>query len=377
MDSLRYGAVNIVVSMGFNLLFMLFFSSLFLTRKVALMTFMLSCFYQIFYKWISVKHLRSEERVLLIVASGEEATQLAPLLTGVKDLTRYEVVLDIISEGDQLLYQQFCQDPLSFLKLYKIDSVVIENDKMSDELESILFKIKMQGIKIQNALALYEHLHGKMNIRAVDIKWFLYYSGFEQLHSSIYQKVKRGLDIALALTILFFTAPILLLTALAIRLESKGPILFKQERIGLNNVPFTIYKLRSMCQDAEKEGVKWATVNDARVTRVGRWIRKLRIDELPQCFNILKGEMSFVGPRPERLFFIEQLKKEIPFYDVRHFVKPGVTGWAQIKYSYGSSVSDAEEKLKYDLYYIKHAGFLVDVAILLATIKTVITFRGQ
>jgi exopolysaccharide biosynthesis polyprenyl glycosylphosphotransferase len=170
--------------------------------------------------------------------------------------------------------------------------------------------------------------------------------------------------------------PIALLTALLIKLESPGPALYRQERVGKNGRPFTIMKFRSMRLDAEKDGPVWAQTGDDRTTRVGRVIRKIRVDEIPQFWNILKGEMNFVGPRPERPHFVAQLAEEIPFYAQRHLIPPGLTGWAQIKYPYGSSIEDARQKLQYDLYYIKNQSLVLDAVILFETVKTILFGRG-
>jgi len=176
---------------------------------------------------------------------------------------------------------------------------------------------------------------------------------------------------------LVLSLPVCLLVALAIKLDSPGPIFYRQERVGEDGKIFTLLKFRSMRGDAEINGAVWARLNDRRVTRVGNMIRKLRLDEVPQMINVLKGEMSFVGPRPERPVFIEQLQKEIPYYSQRHVSKPGITGWAQIRYPYGASKEDALEKLKYDLYYIKHMSVLFDLTIILETVKTVLLRRGS
>jgi exopolysaccharide biosynthesis polyprenyl glycosylphosphotransferase len=188
---------------------------------------------------------------------------------------------------------------------------------------------------------------------------------------------KRLLDVCAALALLVFFAPMLLLTAIAIKLDSPGPILYRQRRIGLGGDVFHIYKFRSMVADAERDGAKWACANDCRITRVGRVIRKTRIDEIPQALNILKGEMSFVGPRPERPEFVAVLEKEIPNYHLRHVVKPGLTGWAQVKYVYGASVEDARIKLQYDLYYIKHFSLLRDIWIMLMTVRVALFGLGS
>jgi lipopolysaccharide/colanic/teichoic acid biosynthesis glycosyltransferase len=186
------------------------------------------------------------------------------------------------------------------------------------------------------------------------------------------------IDVTVALLLLLFTAPLLALVAIAIKLDSAGRVLFRQIRVGLHGKTFTILKFRSMRTDAEFEcGPVWAAVHDERVTRVGRLLRKFRIDEIPQAINVLRGDMSLVGIRPERPYFVEQLTEEIPFYNLRHYVRPGITGWAQVMYPYGASVEDAYEKLQYDLHYFKHMSMARDARILLKTIKTVLLGRGR
>ena len=189
--------------------------------------------------------------------------------------------------------------------------------------------------------------------------------------------MKRGIDLTLAAALAIVSAPFMLLTAIAVALESGFPVLYCQERVGENGRPFTLCKFRSMRTDAEKGGTPiWAKDGDDRVTRVGRFIRKTRLDELPQLWNVVRGDMSFVGPRPERPFFVAELAKEIPFYQQRHAVKPGLTGWAQVKYRYGSSIDDATEKLRYDLYYIKHLSIIFDLTIVFDTVKVVLFRKG-
>ena len=189
--------------------------------------------------------------------------------------------------------------------------------------------------------------------------------------------LKRASDIVASLVLLLTFAPIMVVVACMVRLDSRGPILFRQQRVGLNGKPFDVLKFRSMREDAEADGrPRWATLEDDRVTRIGRVMRMTRIDELPQIFNVLKGEMSLVGPRPERPYFVEQLTEKVPYYAIRHSVKPGVTGWAQVRYHYGATVEDAQEKLQYDLYYVKHNSLLLDLTILLETIAVVLTGKG-
>ncbi len=220
-----------------------------------------------------------------------------------------------------------------------------------------------------------EHLDGQ-----IDLGTF----GIEQIAPNpvaqgnvLARGAKRAVDIVASIGLLVFMLPILAITAMAIKLETPGPVLYKQTRIGRHGRAFCIYKFRSMTLNAEQNGVQWAQKDDARVTTVGRFIRKSRIDEIPQTINILKGEMSFVGPRPERPEFTELLIHEIQHYDKRHTVKPGLTGWAQINYHYGGSVEDAREKLAYDLYYIKHFSFLLDLFIMLRTVKVAVFGIGS
>ena len=192
------------------------------------------------------------------------------------------------------------------------------------------------------------------------------------------QIAKRAFDILCSGILLLLASPVMLLTMLAIKLDSPGPIIYRQERVGLGGRIFMCLKFRSMRTDAEKDGVaRWAAKNDARVTRIGAFIRKTRIDELPQLLSVLKGQMSLVGPRPERPSFVAQLKEQIPFYDVRHSVKPGVTGWAQVRYSYGASLEDARRKHQFDLYYVKNNSLFLDLLVLIETVSVVLFREGQ
>ena len=188
---------------------------------------------------------------------------------------------------------------------------------------------------------------------------------------------KRWLDIASSALSLILSLPLCLLVALAIKLDSSGPVFYRQDRVGQDGKTFTMLKFRSMRNDAEENGPKWAAINDDRITRVGRFIRKYRLDEIPQMINVLKGDMSFIGPRPERPIFVDKFAKEIPYYPQRHVVKPGISGWAQIRYPYGASKEDALEKLKYDLYYIRHFSIFFDISIILETGKVVLLGKGS
>jgi sugar transferase (PEP-CTERM system associated) len=238
----------------------------------------------------------------------------------------------------------------------------------------LLLKLKVRdGVTLDEADAFYENLTGKIVAERLRL-WRLVLADASRW-AGIYRRARRLLDVALASVIALLTSPLMLLTALAIKLESRGPVFYLQERVGLNNTTFRIIKFRSMRVDAEANGPVWAHEADSRVTRVGRWIRKRRVDELPQLFNIIRGEMSLIGPRPERPVFIKQLEQRIPYYSERHLVKPGLTGWAQVRYPYGASLEDAREKHQYDLYYIKNQSPMLDALILLETARVVLFGR--
>ena len=249
----------------------------------------------------------------------------------------------------------------------QIDEVVTcIGGKISDDAMRELMECLSLGVRVRDFANFVERNFFQVPVENIRGEWFLQ-ADLELTHP-FYLAVKRGIDVAAALIGLLLSGPALLLAAVAIKLESRGPFIYSQTRTGLHDQPFKIWKLRSMRVDAEKHGPKWATGTDKRVTRTGKILRKTRLDEVPQFWNILRGEMSLVGPRPERPEFVERLAKEIPFYSQRHLVKPGLTGWAQINYPYGASTEDALNKLKYDLYYIKHSSPGLDLQIILRTI---------
>ena len=238
-----------------------------------------------------------------------------------------------------------------------------------------LLDCKLHGIKVYDLNTHFEKTLGQIRVDFVSASWLIFGDGFNQ--GALRTAIKRVFDILCSGLLFVVALPIMILAAIAIALESRGPILYRQERVGLNGKPFNVIKFRSMRTDAEKDGKpRWAATNDDRITRVGHVIRRLRIDELPQIFNVLIGEMSLVGPRPERPFFVEQLTQQIPFFAVRHSVKPGVTGWAQVRYQYGATIEDAQEKLQYDLYYVKNHTLFLDLVVLFETIGVVLTGKG-
>ncbi len=237
-----------------------------------------------------------------------------------------------------------------------------------------LLQCKLEGIEIDEGITFYEAITGKILVEKVNPAWLIFSEGFKT--GRIRYIVKRSMDIAFSVFGLIFSLPVTLPTALLIKLESPGPVFYSQEHVGEKGQSFNVLKFRSMRQDAEKNGAVWAQKNDPRVTRVGAIIRKTRIDEIPQMWNVLKGEMSFVGPRPERPVFVDQLTKVIPYYSLRHSVKPGLTGWAQVCYPYGASEEDALRKLEYDLYYIKNSSVFIDILIVFRTVKIILFQKG-
>lgn len=237
-----------------------------------------------------------------------------------------------------------------------------------------LLECRLSGVLVTDLARFYERVHGRLLIDSLKASWLIYGDGFRQTWFRAF--VKRGFDIIVVMALLPIALPIMAVMALLISVEGR-PIIYKQERVGLRGKTFTLLKFRSMAKDAEKDGqASWARVNDSRVTRVGRFMRRTRIDELPQLINVLKGEMSFIGPRPERPPFVATLTKKIPFYAVRHSVKPGLTGWAQVRYTYGGNVEESVKKLEYDLYYVKNHSLLLDLLILIKTVRVVLLGVG-
>jgi sugar transferase (PEP-CTERM system associated) len=238
-----------------------------------------------------------------------------------------------------------------------------------------LLECRLNGVQVTDLAGYFERVHGQVPIESLKVSWLIYGHGFRQ--NLLRACVKRCFDLVVSAILLLVTAPLMILAALLIAGERTGSVIYRQERVGFRGRTFTVYKLRSMAPDAEKDGkAAWASVNDSRITRVGRFIRRTRIDELPQLFNVLKGEMSFVGPRPERPEFVAMLTEQIPFYAVRHSVKPGLTGWAQVRYSYGATVEQSVRKLEYDLYYVKNHALFLDLMILLETVRVVMLGEG-
>ena len=324
--------------------------------------------------------LRLEERILF-VGTGDSARKVARQILDQHDFA-YRVIGFIDDDarriGERIVNPAIVGTPGDIERLvkeYHVDRIVVGlSDRRGRLPIEELLRAKMTGVRVEDATTTYERVTGKILLDDLRPSWLVFSEGFRV--SRLTRLLKRTIDLALSVSMGIVAFPLMVLTAIAVWLDSGAPVLYRQERVGENGRPFTLFKFRSMRQDAETGTPVWATEGDDRVTRIGGFIRKTRLDELPQLWNVVRGDMSFVGPRPERPFFVEELAKEIPFYQQRHAVKPGVTGWAQVKYRYGSSVEDAIEKLRYDLYYIKHLSISFDLTIVFDTVKVVLFRKG-
>lgn len=331
----------------------------------------------IFLRMLAEEHIR---RRVLVLGAGKRAFPLS-LLRRRSDLIGFTMVGYVPAQGDELMVheQRQLQSLESLDELaerLRIDQIVVAVDDRRQGLPmDELLRCRTRGLEVVDVLTFLEQETGQIKLDLIYPGWLTFSRGFQR--GWMRSLAKRSFDVFVSLSMLVLTLPIMALAALAILLESGRPILYRQHRVGEEGRVFSVYKLRSMCADAEKDGkARWAQANDPRVTRVGAFIRKYRIDELPQIYNVLRGDMSFVGPRPERPEFVQGLQQKLPYYVERHQVKPGLTGWAQICYPYGASDTDAFEKLQYDLYYVKNHSLFLDLTILLQTAEVVLWGRG-
>ena len=348
-------------------------------RETVVLLFVLSFCFSLFWRWLyhlNAHKLTHPMRILLVGVdrAGKVRQLLAEGLPQAK-------IIGYVGEHDQGPDAGPCLGP-PFLALdiaheKKATMILLLPDApIDDDIAHDLLEAKLRGSMVVDIRSFYEHVVQRLPLSQITDEWLLQTEGFSLNTRGSLRRLKRALDVLISLVLLIPATPIMLLTALIVRLESPGPVIYKQDRVGLFEKEFTVYKFRSMRADAEKNGAVWASAGDARVTRFGRFIRKVRIDELPQIWNILKGDMSFIGPRPERMAFVQKLKETIPYYSLRHTVKPGLTGWAQVCYPYGASEEDARRKLEYDLYYIKNMSILLDINIIFKTVGVVLFPKG-
>ncbi|WP_417463518.1 TIGR03013 family XrtA/PEP-CTERM system glycosyltransferase [Kordiimonas sp.] len=318
---------------------------------------------------------------VLILGAGEVARELQQYAERARESGLNIVEVIALPGQNPVVETAIKLDDINTLDAYalsrEIEMIIIAAEESDQRLPlEALIACKLAGVEIKDKLSFYEQVRGYVDVNSVKSEWIIFSDGFKG-GTGIERIGKRLLDISVSLLLLIITLPLMLIAAILVKATSRGPIFYRQQRVGLNGEYFDLLKFRSMKVDAEAEGApQWAQKNDPRVTLIGGFLRKSRIDELPQVINVLSGVMSFVGPRPERPYFVDQLVQEIPLYRERHCVKPGITGWAQIQYPYGASVADAKRKLEYDLYYIKNYSLFLDLLIILQTVRVVIFPSG-
>jgi len=386
LQSLRRAIARVLVaiSLGVILLSVLFFLSPAITfwRSNLLYAMGIAAVSLIAIRILLGKMLGSQvfKRRVVVLGAGPRAARLKALQQ--QPGSAFVVVGYVsMSEANRVIPEAIARDAIYNLAdhvvLLNASEVVLALEERRNALPlKDLLRIKTTGVHVNDISTFFERETGRVDLQSVNPSWLIFSDGFSsgRMLSGVF---KRLFDITASLLLLLLAGPVILLTALAVKFESKGPAFYRQRRVGLYGVGFDCLKLRSMRQDAEVNGqAVWAEKDDPRITRIGRFIRKVRIDELPQCWSVLKGEMSFVGPRPERPQFVEDLEQQLPYYAERHMVKPGITGWAQINYPYGASIEDSRQKLEYDLYYAKNYSPFLDLLILLQTIRVVLWPEG-
>lgn len=333
----------------------------------------------LFFHWINLDVLKHR---VMVLGTGTRAAKIISLLRETRGDRRLHLVGFLPLQGvhhfvdHSMILPDYGTLP-EIVEKYQIDEIVIAvRERRGGGLPvGELLECKLKGIQVIELSTFFERERGQVQIESLNASWMVLSEGFRQ--GFMRDAAKRLFDLGVSLTILLLSLPVMLVAAAVIAVESGFPILYRQERVGQGGRVFTILKFRSMVQNAEKDGTpQWAKAGDARVTRFGAFIRKVRIDELPQLFNVFRGDMSFVGPRPERPYFVDQLIEQVPYYASRHSVKPGITGWAQVRYPYGASLEDAIEKLQYDLYYVKNHSLFLDLMILFQTAQVVLFGKG-
>jgi sugar transferase (PEP-CTERM system associated) len=386
LQSLRYAMARLIVAIslgviGLSVLYFLI-PQISFWRSNLLYAMGMSVLLLVFLRILLGKTLGSQafKRRIVVLGAGPRAARLK-VLSKAPGAGFAVVGYVSMSEANRVIPEAIARDAIYNLAdhvvLLNASEVVLALEERRNALPlKDLLRVKTTGVHVNEISTFLERETGRVDLDSVNPSWLIFSDGFSsgRMVSSAF---KRLFDIGASLLLLVLTLPLVLVTAIAIRFESKGPAFYRQRRVGLYGVGFDVIKLRSMRQDAEVGGkAVWAEKDDPRITRIGRVIRKLRIDELPQCWSVLKGEMSFVGPRPERPQFVEDLEQKLPYYAERHMVKPGITGWAQINYPYGASIEDSRQKLEYDLFYAKNYSPFLDLLILLQTIRVVLFPAG-
>ncbi len=348
----------------------------------SLSVFLVSCFRYFTFK---IDFFGFGKRNILVLGSGQRASIIERRMRRDVDRQDFSVQGFVIMAGDAADGIQretrikLDESLVEYSLAHNIDEIVVANDERRNNLPvDELFACKIRGIEITDILDFIERETGQIAVNLIYPSWVIYSNGFAS-NNHLRNTLDWIFNAVMAVFLLLITWPVMLITVICMKITEgmDAPIFYKQERVGLDGEPFNIIKFRSMRLDAEKHGAQMASENDSRITKIGQYLRKYRIDELPQIWNVLHGDMGFVGPRPERPQFVQSLTKNLPYYNERHNVKPGLTGWAQLKYPYGATEADSLEKLKYDLYYIKHRSFLLDLLILIRTVEIVLFGKGR
>jgi sugar transferase (PEP-CTERM system associated) len=368
------------------ILFLIFFETTYLRLEdifSALSIALLGTFFFTIAIDYSIDKFNLQKKVLLVGAS-KEAQKLCDLLRTPDNKNKYNVI-GFIDNNIELLDRPFSNirvigtmsDLSDIATKSKVDFIVISPIKRGEKNfdPDVLLKLKFKGLNLLELPSFYEMVTGKIVVENLRPSWLIFSEGFNiSWRTRIF---KKTFSMIMALLLFIVTLPVMLIAAMLIKIDSKGPIFYRQERVGKNGKTYTLFKFRTMVHDAEKlSGPKWAADKDPRITKLGNILRKFRIDELPQVFNVLMGDMNFVGPRPERPFFVEQLRHQIPYYNLRLTIEPGITGWAAIKSGYGATLEDSILKLEYDLYYIKNMSLTFDIIILFMTLRVILFGDG-
>lgn len=373
----RFRLKNIFVNFSIDAIFA-FMLFIFLKKVEIFYVFSAVFFFQIIFRKI-ISSIYMKKKNVLIFGSNHIENNIQEDIIASLDYNYIGYISDNKSRATKYLVGNYAEME-KIIKEKKIDLLVIVKDMKSPSFKKYLkrlFDLKINGLKVLSYEIFNEEIQKKIDASKIDEEWLLQSNGFDILNDGMQKNMKRGVDLVIASTLMILLSPMALIVAILIKLESKGPVIFKQMRIGENMVPFKVYKFRSMKIHDPQKYSKYAQDNDNRVTKIGNFIRKTRIDELPQLFCILKGTMSFVGPRPEWDILAKEYEKQIPYYNLRHMIKPGLTGWAQVMYPYGENIEDTKRKLEYDLYYLKHQDLILDVLIIFKTVKVILFGKGK
>ena len=373
----RFRLKDVFINLGINIVFSATLYAFWKRFDIFNMFAMLFLFQVIFRRIVCSIYMKKKN--VLIFGSNHIENNIQHDIIKSLDYNYVGYVSDNKNKGTEYLIGSYGELE-EIIHQKKIDILIIVKDIKSPDFKRYMkriFDLKINGLKIMNYEEFNEDIQKKIDVNKINEEWLLQSNGFDILNNEMQRNIKRGMDLMLALILMVILSPFALIVSIIIKLESRGPVIFKQTRIGENMRPFKVYKFRSMRLHDPDKYSKYTLDNDSRVTKFGKFIRKTRIDELPQLWNILKGTMSFVGPRPEWDILAKDYARQINYYNLRHLIKPGITGWAQVMFPYGESLDDAKKKLEYDLYYLKHQDFILDVLIVAKTAKAVFFGKGK